>query len=96
MKNKFARKLTGEDVKAIHLAHQRGYTQPMLCREFGVSSSQVGRILNGTQWREVWEEFYDPAAANRRALDRIGVEPPTEVAAELDALFKGLVKPTTS
>ncbi len=53
-------KLLRPDVRRLHMLRAKGWTYPQLCREFGITSTQVGRILSGEQWQDVWLEFHDP------------------------------------
>jgi hypothetical protein len=53
-------KLLRHNVRRLHQLRELGWTYPQLCREFGVTSTQVGRILSGEQWQDVWLEFRDP------------------------------------
>lgn len=51
--NNKAAKLTGEQVIEIRerYATERGLSQPMLAREYGVSVNTIGKVLNGTSWQ---------------------------------------------
>lgn len=44
-------KLTDEDVVSIRRRHMSGETQSALAREYGVSQSQVHRIVSGQSWK---------------------------------------------
>jgi hypothetical protein len=48
--------LTTELVKLIRELRSRGRTKVSLSREFGVSYTQVGRIVSGEAWKQVKEE----------------------------------------
>lgn len=50
--NNKAAKLTGEQVIEIRerYATERGLSQPMLAREFGVSVNTIAKVVNGTSW----------------------------------------------
>lgn len=78
MKNKLPR----ESVRRLHQLRQSGWTYPMLCREFHISSTQVGRILSGEQRHDVWLEFHDPQGFEKWKLEQQGVmvgSQPTEM-----------------
>lgn len=72
-------KLTAQDVRDIHTLRGRGVKLAPLCRQFGISSTQLERILNGTQWKEVWLEFNDPEAFEKwKALKAGDIDVPEE------------------
>lgn len=43
-------KLTHADVTELRLLRQRGFTQKALAARFGISQTQVFRIVHGTRW----------------------------------------------
>lgn len=88
-------KMDADKARELHRLRGAGYTYPMLCREFGISGTQVGRILSGEQWHDVWLEFHDPAALNARDLAKV-VEVPQGKKEQLDELWETLVVPAAS
>ena len=56
--NSAASKLTPSEVAKIRAQYAQGQTQGSLCREFGVSVVQIGRIVRG----EVWQHLPQQAA----------------------------------
>lgn len=77
-------KLTEADIRQIHNCRKAGYTHVMLCQEFGISSTQLARILNGTQWREIWLEFNDPLRRAEEQNKGPLKDPPPEWAEQMD------------
>lgn len=55
-------KLTDDDVIAIYQLGGTGITHQAIADRFGVSRQRVGSILNGTDWRRLYEQH---AASNR-------------------------------
>lgn len=48
--NSKAAKLSPDDVRLIRQYYSEGATQGQLCRHFGVSVGQIGRIVRGESW----------------------------------------------
>jgi len=46
------RKLTYSQVQEIRTLYEAGTTQGQLCREYGVSVVQIGRIVRGEVWKD--------------------------------------------
>ncbi len=59
--NKHAKKLDATKVKMIRLRAQQGATQGQLARDYGVTITQVGRVIRHEVWQEVPEALL-PAA----------------------------------
>ncbi len=70
-KNSKAAKLTPEDVRAIRKYYAEGATQGDLCRHFGVSVGQIGRIVRGERWRGKAADEMKTAAEAERSLARV-------------------------
>lgn len=51
------RKLTAERVVEIYKMCQSGMTQGAIARETGISVGQIGRILRGESWQELYRRF---------------------------------------
>jgi len=51
-RNKKAAKLGLVEVRQIRQLYGEGATQSALCRRFGVSIGQIGRIVRGESWQE--------------------------------------------
>jgi len=69
-KNVKASKLTPTQVMEIKARYGEGATQGALCREFGVSVGQIGRIVRGESWGSVSGAAVSPqqAAASEAAF----------------------------
>jgi len=70
-KNSKAAKLTPEDVRAIRQHYAEGATQGDLCRHFGVSVGQIGRIVRGESWSGKAADGMKTAAEAERSLARV-------------------------
>jgi len=70
-KNSKAAKLTPEDVRAIRKYYAEGATQGDLCRHFGVSVGQIGRIVRGESWSGKAADGMKTAAEAERSLARM-------------------------
>ena len=70
-KNSKAAKLTPEDVRAIRKYYAEGATQGDLCRHFGVSVGQIGRIVRGESWSGKAADGMKTAAEAERSLARV-------------------------
>lgn len=85
-------KMTPDEVRRLHVLRQNGWTQTKLCVEFKISINQVARILNGSHWQGIWEEFNNPAAV--RARKELEEMDDAALMAKLDSEmdFKALIK----
>lgn len=81
-------KLIEAEVRGIHIHRKEGWTYPMLCKEYGISNTQVQRILSGMQWREIWLEYHDPdkLAAEKRMAEM--PEPSSEELADFERMAR--------
>lgn len=90
--NSRASKLSPVQVHEIRSKYAAGYTQASLCREYGISIGQIGRIVRG----ESWQQFPVARTENQVQADYLrqhGSPPPEPTeeeiaasAAKLDAL----------
>ena len=70
-KNSSAAKLTAEDVRLIREYYGEGATQGQLCRHYGVSVGQIGRIVRGESWAGKAADGMKAAAEAARSLARV-------------------------
>lgn len=83
-----AAKLTGEQVQQIRQRYDDGESQSALCRSYGVSIGQIGRIVR----RESWQGIGGP---HRRIGDMSPEEVEQQAKEDLKKwIAKGLVKNT--
>ena len=70
-KNSKAAKLTPEMVRQIRQYYAEGATQGDLCRHFGVSVGQIGRIVRGESWAGKAADGMKTPAEAERSLARV-------------------------
>jgi hypothetical protein len=81
--NSRAAKLNASQVAEIRQLYEEGWSQGRLCREYGMSIGQIGRIVRGESWRDY------------RMPDRIPTEEEVQASAKrLEALLKQPTKET--
>lgn len=80
-RNTKAAKLTWSAVEELRRKYEAGATQGELCREYGLSVGQVGRIVRGESWKDIKGGEYKPLtgpmdfeASAARVLQRVAEE----------------------
>lgn len=97
--NRGASKLTPQGVQEIRRRYEDGETQGKLSREFGVSVTQIGRIVRWEVWQEIAAPGIDPETmARMRALgEKVRLEMAAGVEREKemhpDALLEEMDRP---
>ena len=87
-KNSRAAKLTAGQVIAIREQYAAGgCTQADLCRHYGVSVIQIGRIINGQSWQKLPmapKTAADAAASQARLLEMLRREQPEAIPVSIE------------
>lgn len=86
-----AAKLTPSQVLEIRLKFNEGRTQGSLCREYGVSVGQIGRITRGEAWTQYQQPENPSEFQHREAITYLVT--PEEIAASERRLAELLASP---